>query len=144
MVCMRKVHRNSAVLWLLALSLGLRSLIAPGFMLNVNGEGPFGLSITLCGGLHGAHELSVFDDPHLTHGKSDFTPHNHEAENGLVGNGCGLWSTSATYVQTVSINTDQLLQLDRDRFQIDYLAPNIRGYHRLQQQPRAPPSSLII
>jgi hypothetical protein len=130
----RTAHRNSMVLWLLALSLGLRSLIAPGFMLTIDADSPLGVSITLCGS---AGELAVFDDPHLAHGGSDTDQHTHDHE-------AALWSTSATYVQFVSIDTDHLLQVDRDEFQINYHAPNIRVSHRLQQQPRAPPVSRII
>jgi len=142
---MRKTHRNSLLLCLLALSLGLRSLIAPGFMLNTGGDGLFGLSITLCGS---AGELAVFDDPHLAH--TDASPdhhnhdHDHEAAGGLLSNTCGLWSTSATYVQFITLDTDHLLQVNRDEFQINYHAPNIRLSHRLQRQPRAPPVSHII
>lgn len=144
---MRTAHRNSMVLALLALSLCLRSLIAPGFMLTTDVDSPFGLSITLCGS---AAELAVFDDPHLAHGNTDPAQpqhahdHDHEAAGGLLSNTCGLWSTSATYVQFISIDTDYMLQVDRDEFQINYHSPNIRLSHRLQQQPRAPPTSLII
>jgi len=139
----RTAHRNRLVLWLLALSLVLRSLIAPGFMLTTDGDGPFGLSITLCGS---AGELAVFDDPHLAHAGSstDQHTHDHEAAGGLLSNTCGLWSTSATYVQFITIDTDRLLQVVHDEFQINYDAPNIRVSHRLQQQPRAPPVSRII
>jgi hypothetical protein len=139
----RTAHRNRLVLWLLALSLALRSLIAPGFMLTTDGDGPFGLSIALCGS---AGELAVFDDPHLAHAGSgnDQHTHDHEATGGLLSNTCGLWSTSATYVQFITIDTDHLLQVVHDEFQINYDAPNIRLSHRLQQQPRAPPVSRII
>jgi len=137
----RTAHRNSLVLWLLALSLGLRSLIAPGFMLTTDGDSPFGLTITLCGTVG---ELAAFDDPHLAHGNIGIDQHDHEAAGGLLSNACGLWSTSATYVQSITIDTDHLLQVIHDEFQIDYDAPNIRVSHRLQQQPRAPPVSRII
>jgi len=137
----RTAHRNSLVLWLLVLSLGLRSLIAPGYMLTTDAESPFGLSIALCGSAVG---LAIFNDPHLAHVNIGAEQPNHEATSGLLSNTCGLWSTSATYVHFITIDVDHLLQVIHDEFQINYDAPNIRLSHRPQQQPRAPPVSRII
>ena len=54
----RKVQRNSLLLWLLAITVSLRALIAPGFMLETNGDGPLGLAIVFCDGVNGATPAS--------------------------------------------------------------------------------------
>jgi hypothetical protein len=142
----RTLQRKAVWFWLFALAIGLRSLIAPGFMLNTGGDGPFGLSITFCGGLNGADNIPAVHDPHAAHhGAGDHAvDQSHETGHGLVNAGCGLWSASATFVQNIEFTSDHLLLSGPDQFQIDYQSPSLRAFHGLRLQARAPPVASII
>jgi hypothetical protein len=141
----RKAHRNSAVFWLLAIVIALRSFVAPGFMLNVDEESPLGISITLCGGWTGSEQLDVFDDIHAMHKGGHPEQHDHQTENGLTSSTeCGVWSTSSTFVQAVVINLDNLLDFGSDAFRPAYHTPYYRVSFQNPQQPRAPPLSRHI
>jgi hypothetical protein len=136
----RKVNRYRAIFWLLAMVIAMRSLVAPGFMLDFNGENPLGITITLCGGWANSDQPDPLDDPHAMHKGIDTNQHQHESDYELSGTSCEIWSTSSTFVQTVVINIKDLLQLGSD----NYLFPKNIIYDRLSflspQQPRAPPS----
>jgi hypothetical protein len=125
---------------LLAMVIAMRSLVAPGFMLDFNDDNPLGITIILCGGWANSDQPDNFDDPHAMHKGIDTNQHQHESEYYLSGTSCELWSTSSTFVQTVVINIDNLLQLGSDI----YLFPNIVFFDRISflspQQPRAPPT----
>jgi len=145
MKLIRKAHRNSQLLWLLAIAVGLRALIAPGFMLETNGDGPLGLAIVLCEGLNGAILTGTSDDPHAQHGTHHGGGTTEEnSVTGLTGATCGLWSTSSTFVESVAFIADHLFPLGPDQFSLAY-TPLI-AYLSPQQphQPRAPPVSRII
>jgi len=141
----RQIHRNTLLLWLLAITVGLRALIAPGFMLETNGDGPLGLAIVLCEGLNGAIPSGSSDDPRALHGKHHGSGTAEEdATTGLTGTTCGLWSTSSTFVETIAFAGDHLFPLGPDQF-VPVNTPLISHLFRQQpQQPRAPPVSLII
>ena len=134
----RKVNRYRAIFWLLAMVLAMRSLVAPGFMLDFNDENPLGITITLCGGWANSDQPDNFDDPHAMHKGID--TNQHESDYNLSSTSCELWSTSSTFVQTVDINIYNLLQPGADI----YLIPNNVFHDHLSflspQQPRAPPS----
>lgn len=141
----RKAHRNSTLLWLLAMALGLRALIAPGFMLETNGDGPLGLGIVLCEGLNGAIPLqSVSEDPHALHKHHGNGVPEDEAASGMTMTGatCGMWSTSSTFVETTAFVSGHLFPVGPDQFVADVHVINDPFYRQQPQQPRAPPVSL--
>lgn len=141
----RKAHRNSLLFWLLALTVGLRALIAPGFMLETNGDGPFGLAIVFCEGLNGAIQASSSDDPHALHGQHHGNgTADEDAATGLTGATCGLWSTSSTFIESVAFADDHLFPAGPDRYVLANTPLIPRLSSQEPQQPRAPPVSLII
>lgn len=144
MQVVRKPHHKPILFWLLILSLGLRSLIAPGFMLDTRGDGPLGLGIVFCGGLNGINSIAGIDDPHSMHQDSDGDTDNHAMHDGLYGPGCGLWSASGTYVEPIVLNSDGLLQAGPDQFQLDYISPDTRVSFQFHRPARAPPVTRII
>ncbi len=140
----KAAHRNSLLLWLLAITVSLRALIAPGFMLETNGDGPFGLAIVLCEGLNGSALSDTVDDPHAIHTHHDSSSTEDQATNGMEGATCGLWSTSSTFVETIAYAGDHLFPVGPDQFAIAGAPLTSPLFRQLPQQPRAPPVSLII
>jgi hypothetical protein len=141
----RKAHRNSLLLWLLAITVGLRALIAPGFMLETNGDGPFGLAIVLCEGLNGAIPSGTSEDPHALHGKHHGnTGTEEDAATGLTNATCGLWSTSSTFVEAMAFSADHLYPVGPDQFVIVSNSVISTLFRQQPQQPRAPPVTIII
>jgi len=140
----RKAHRNSLFLWLLAITVGLRALIAPGFMLETGGDGPFGLSIVLCEGLNGKIAGSPSDDPHAIHKHHGNAAADENASTGMAGETCGLWSTSSTFVQIIAITNDHLFSAGPDQFNAVSSSFNTPLLRQQPQQPRAPPVVSII
>lgn len=139
----RKAHRNSLWLWLLAITVGVRALIAPGFMLETTGDGPFGLAIVFCEGLNGASGTS--DDPHALHGKHHGnTGADEDATTGLTNASCGLWSTSSTLVEALAFSAEHLYPSGPDQFGLVSDSVVFTLFRQQPQQPRAPPVSLII
>jgi len=140
----RKAHRNSLFLWLLAITVGLRALIAPGFMLETGGDGPLGLSIVLCEGLNGKTTGSPSDDPHAIHKHHGNAATDEDVSTGMAGETCGLWSTSSTFVQTIAIAHDHLFPAGPDQYVIFSSSINTPLFRQQPQQPRAPPFTHLI
>src|SRR5262249_21005692 len=135
-----RVHRNGLLLWLLAMTVGMRALIAPGFMLETNGDGPLGLGIVLCKGLNGAIPLKSASDPHAMHQHHGTGIPEDETASGMTGATCALWSTSSTFVETITFASDHLFPSGPDQFVAAVPVLNNSLYRQLPQQPRAPPS----
>lgn len=135
----RTLHRNSLFFWLLALTVGLRSLIAPGFMLETNGDGPLGLGIVLCEGLNGALPLDTGNSDHVAHQHHDSGMSQDESASGMAGTTCALWSTSSTFVETLVFASDHLVPAGQDPFVAVTPVLNQSLYRQTPQQPRAPP-----
>ena len=144
MKLIRKAHRNSLCLWLLAIAVSLRALIAPGFMLETNGDGPLGLAIVLCDGLNGTVLSDATEDPHALHQHHGNMQTQDQASNGLEGATCGMWSTSSTFVQTIAFAADHLFPVGPDQYVITNTAVTSTLYRQQSQNPRAPPVSFII
>ncbi len=140
----RKTRRSSLFLWLLAITVGLRALIAPGFMLETNGDGPFGLAIVLCEGLNGNLPAGTSDDPHAAHKHHGTSGMDEHASTGLAGETCGLWSTSSTFVQTIVFASDHLFPVGPDQYVIASTAFTSPLFRQQPQQPRAPPVVFMI
>lgn len=140
----RKAHRNSLLLWLLAATVGMRALIAPGFMLEVNGNGPLGLAIVFCDGVNGLAPSAPANDPHAIHKHHSSESTKQEVANGLTGATCGLWSTSSTFVETIAFASDHLVPTGPDQFLSEYRPVTTQLFRQQPQQPRAPPVALII
>ena len=146
------MHSNRMIFWLLALSIGLRSLIAPGFMLDFNDDSPLGISITLCSTLDELKELGILNGPHILHDTHEDTQHDHhgvthyehEEETGLSGHSCGVWSPNTIFVQDIEVNSNHLYQFESDQFSIDYLSPGTKDSYQFRHQARAPPVSRLI
>ena len=68
----RHLLRDRSLLTLLALAVVLRSLIAPGFMLEASADAPFGLTVTLCEGLGGIDQI---DGMSAMSGHADHSQH---------------------------------------------------------------------
>lgn len=143
----RKTHRNSLLFWLLALTVGLRALIAPGYMLETNGDGPLGLGIILCEGVNGSVPFKpVSDDPHaMHHGHHDTGMPEDQAANGMTGATCALWSASSTFVETIAFVSDHLFPVRPERYIAVVTVLHNALYRQQPQQPRAPPgfSSIV-
>ena len=140
----RKAHRNSLFLWLLAITVGLRALIAPGFMLETGGDGPLGLSIVLCEGLNGKTTGSPSDDPHAIHKHHGNAAADEDVSTGMAGETCGLWSTSSTFVETIAFVSDHLFPAGPDQYVTVSSSINTPLFRRQPQQPRAPPVTHLI
>jgi hypothetical protein len=140
----RKAHRNSLFLWLLAITVGLRALIAPGFMLETGGDGPLGLSIVLCEGLNGKTPASPSDDLHAIHNHHDNAVSEENASTGMAGETCGLWSTSSTFVQTIAFAHGHLFPVGPDQYVTVSSTFNAPLFRQQPQQPRAPPVTHLI
>jgi len=139
----RKMQRNNLMLWFLAITIGLRALIATGFMLETNGDGPFGLAIVLCDGMSGTALPDAGTDPHAVHKHHDNSTSDQDATAGLTGNTCGLWSTSSTFVQVIALASDLPDTTGRDPY-VQYSRPLAAVlFYQQPQQPRAPPVSRI-
>jgi hypothetical protein len=125
-----KVYQGRTAIWLIAAMLVLRSMIAPGYMLDIRGEGLGGLHITLCDGLNGALQSDGDHNAHAGH------------DTGLTS--CGLWATSSTFNQTESLPHNSLLRFGPDEFNHSLpLLVSSQTIYR-QHQPRAPPVSSIV
>ena len=140
----RKVHRNSLFLWLLAITVGLRALIAPGFMLETGGDGPLGLSIVLCEGLNGKIPATPSDDPHAIHKHHGNATTDEDVSAGMAGETCGLWSTSSTFVQTITFAHDHLFPVGPDQYVTVRSSFNTPLFRQQPHQPRAPPVTHLI
>jgi hypothetical protein len=144
MPVIRKAHRNHIVFWLLATVIAMRSLIAPGFMLDVDNDSPLGINISFCGGWNNNLQPDLMDDPHAIHNNSDANQHDHDAEYELTGSACEIWSSSTTFVETKLLYLDHLLELGTDNFQNRYKVFHYSVSFLNPQQPRAPPVSKHI
>lgn len=140
----RKAYQGRTTIWLIVSMLMLRSLIAPGYMLDIRGEGIGGLHITLCEGLNGALQSELDHHAHAGHetglpGQGESTA---KHDTGLTS--CGLWATSSTYNQTESLPHTSLHRFGPDEFNhsLPVLASSQTIYR--QHQPRAPPVSSIV
>lgn len=139
----RKAHRNHLLFWLLAITVALRALIAPGYMLEVNGDGPLGLGVVFCDGINSLTQIDPAKDPHALHHQHGSDNTNKNANNGMAGETCGLWSTSSTFVETLSFVSDHLVPVGPDEYVIPASSFITAVYRQQPQQPRAPPVSLI-
>jgi len=144
MSVIRKAHRNRLLFWLLAITVGLRALIAPGFMLEVNGDGPLGLGVVFCDGINSFAQIDPAKDPHALHHHHGSDNKNDTASMGMAGETCGLWSTSSTFVETLSFVSDHLTPVGPDEYVVTQVSLITPLYRQLPQQPRAPPVSIII
>jgi len=143
MTLIRKAHRSNLMLWLLALTVGLRALIAPGFMLEVNGDGPLGLGIVLCDGFSSLTQTEPAEDPHASHKHHGSDNSKDDVTTGMAGQTCALWATSSTFVESNAIVSDQLVPLGPDEYVVRLDSLTAPLYRQQPQQPRAPPVSRI-
>ena len=139
----RLAHSKNLLLWLVVITVCLRSLIAPGFMLETNGDGPLGLSIVLCDGITVAAPADPKIDPHALHKHPGSVDADENTSTGMAGETCGLWSTSSTFVQTLVFASDHLVPFGPDEYIVSLDSLIAPLYRQQPQQPRAPPVSLI-
>lgn len=139
------LRKQGLVLWLLAIMIGLRGLIAPRFMLDTSGDGPLGLSIVFCEGLNGntfpLPSANSTTDHHQHHGSDSSAP---ETTTGMVGHSCALWSISSLYMESVVAVSHQLFLPDSDLYETQFVTLLASIYFRQPQQPRAPPVTSLI
>ena len=139
---LRNMYKHASTLvWVLLLSVFLRSLIAPGFMLDTSGDEPFEINITLCEGLNGVNAIEGMEhmhhDHHGMHDGGDDQNHDHEPDHFTAT--CGLWSGSSTFIEIVALDNDYLLQGNGHEHVLQYFTPYIKTNYRQKHQPRAPP-----
>jgi len=140
----RTIQRRRLLLWFLFLSLGLRSLIAPGFMLDTGGAGPFGLSVSICPGPNGIYAIPAFANPHDGHhtagSQAPASDHDHSVS-GMSGATCGTLSAGSISLVAVVYTGDRLLETGPERFSVPpaFLLP--QPAPASPQQARAPPVS---
>ena len=91
-------NQSRRLISLLILGMLLRSLIAPGYMLDTNTENAQLFSITICAGPAGINAIPGLHETEHSHHHhqhdADHEQHNHEsAEHGF--SACSLWSSSS-------------------------------------------------
>ena len=141
----RKIYRKSAVYWLLASSICLRSLIAPGFMLDTSADNPLDLRITICNGINGINSIDGLASMHQQHhdhhgmhdGGDDTNSHDHENDHFTAV--CGLWSASGTFAYDFSPGNIHPPVIRKDKFPINYDSPLLGVVIHSRHLSRAPP-----
>ena len=143
-----KTRRLQAVFWLLAVTVLLRSLVAPGFMLETSGETPWGFTITLCGGFDGAAGLEApVGPPHGDHahdGPAGADP-DHELEHGLYSTHCAVWAAGGGFIASLHPPQISVATLPgKTPYAIERHARYARDSYYNRQQPRAPPATPTV
>ena len=102
-----KIRCSTRLLTAFAVAVFLRALIAPGFMLDVGGGGPFGLQIVLCDGPAGIAALPSGN--HASHQQAgaayDHQNHDEHADQHLSAT-CGMWMSSSIFVAQAAMVVD--------------------------------------
>jgi hypothetical protein len=139
----RLAHSKNLLLWLVVVTVCLRSLIAPGFMVESGGGGMFDIRITLCGGLNAIDAIKGMDSTDADHHAHHRMQHEGKDENAgqdMSSASCGVWSASvASLATTHAVLANLTLIAAAERFDLDYNSPLIRSLYYKHQQPRAPP-----
>ena len=140
----RRKHNSIKLVWTIALAVVLRSLIAPGFMLDTKSTDGGLPSIILCEGPAGINAIPglVQIDNHHHHSGDHDEQHQHD-QNDHSFLGCSLWSaTSYSNVATLSF-IDLTLDINLGEV-IDYelLLPPSFTYNTYST--RAPPILFLI
>lgn len=133
-------RRSSFVVRTLVCGVLLRSLIAPGFMLDVGGSGPFGLQIVLCDGPAGTASLAA-QNHRGPHGTTDVAGHEQHPEEHLSAT-CGMWMSSSVYVGDLAPDIDLRLEGKAHSSFVWRSATPIVQRPDNKARPRAPPASL--
>jgi len=159
---MRSVLRNSPVLTILAVAVVLRSLIAPGLIVENTSNNPVGLTVAYCEDFSKSPQVSisglsqsdghshlhighVYDLQGLAGQNVDTTGHTHtglehESGHGLSSTHCGLWTASASFLADINPNfSGQQFVRGSGVFNSEYNTPHRKASYNQQQQPRAPP-----
>jgi hypothetical protein len=134
----RLIQSKPALYRLLICGIILRSLIAPGFMLDTGDQAPLGIGITLCNGPNGINTITKIALQHYRRGNSKI-PGRHERSSDHFTATCDLWTASATFVGSPALDTDHLLAPHAHSEPFNYLPPHITEFFQYQHRPRAPP-----
>jgi len=145
----RLAQSKNLLLWLVVITVCLRSLIAPGYMLDTGSAGAFGIRITLCGGLNDLQAIKGLDtgevDHHAHHGMQHDEQGDDDVGQGMSSALCGVWTAStATLTTTHAILANLTLIAEAEQFVLNFGSPLIRSLHDKQQQPRAPPGTCTV
>lgn len=137
----KKTYYGRLFFWSLIMTMALRSLISPGFMLSVNEESPLGISITFCEGLNGSSITTSLNDQHTDHKQSSLEGFNPKTGDYTANQTCGSWATSSIYLQVVHVDLSELLEVFSEQYPVNKYQPNFLSTIRSQQHARAPPLS---
>jgi len=148
MISARYLLRHRSMLALLAMVMVLRSLIAPGFMLETSAETPLGFTLTLCEGFGSFDRIDTdivsvhAHGDHSTHSGHDNVPAGNNPANenhGMPSVTCAALSVSSAYIEIPHDVSGLFYQSVVADIRPDFIAVVIRTFNSLPQQPRAPP-----
>jgi len=148
----RHLLRDRSLLTLLAMAVVLRSLIAPGFMLEASADAPFGLTVTLCEGLGGIDQIDGMSAmnghaDHSQHAGHDM-PEDSTSHSGMDHSkpsaGCAALAVSSAYIEIPHDVSAQLGLLVTETIRPDLFPAFTHNIYSQPQQPRAPPVTLTI
>lgn len=128
--------RKAPLMGLLTIALLMRSLIAPGFMLETSNESPSGLAVVFCEGLNGVDVLNSMPTMHHHH-------HGDSSDQNQQTSYCDLSSISKTFINYKS-GFSAPTRIDVAYYYIDNTIPALPVTTLLQsKQARAPPAAFF-
>lgn len=121
----KPIYKSATCFWLLTLAITMRSLIAPGYMVDTESPDGFGWNIILCNGLNAVNAIDGMEQMHAEHaqhmaphGDSNSTHDEHEEDHFSAT--CGLWSGSTTFIKDAEFDTSYLLSFRSENFGFNY------------------------
>lgn len=156
MTSLRNMLRDRSLLVLLTLAVVLRSMIAPGFMLDTSADSPLGISLTFCEGFAGINSVKpASTDEHSGHHAhamhmdhampaDDSTHADHNQDHSMPSASCAALSISSTFIDIPHDLTAPLAPQTAAVIRSEESSPLYQNSHTKPQQPRAPPVSLTI
>lgn len=151
MTGLRTLLRDRSLLVILTLAVVLRSMIAPGFMLDTRADSPLGISLTFCEGFGGINRITPASaDDHTSHHAhamqmdhampvDNSTHADHNQDHSIPSASCAALSISSTYIDIPHDITAQLAPPLAVVIRSEASSPLYRNSHNKPQQPRAPP-----
>jgi hypothetical protein len=134
--------RHSGKMWLLVTALLLRSLIAPGFMLEFNPDSLLGVTVSPCSGMNSIDAikgLTSGEHEHAGHGSVHSTDGQNE-EHTAISTHCATWSVGNAFMVSLHTGNQGLLADLRDvTFLITRDNPSSPYFPTLHHPSRAPP-----
>jgi len=141
MIPLRKLSRHGLKMWLLLAALVLRSLVAPGFMLEASDDNPFGVTVTLCGGMNNIDAiegLTSVEHAHANH-VYDSTDTKQDDKHDPLSTHCATWSAGSAYMVSSFSGSNDLVYNPVNVILSVYSDPFTSNYSGNNHRSRAPP-----